>query len=186
MPYSNRVNPEKGTYEEVAPYMVQQAWVKAVSISLVMSMRSAHSTATPMAGSPRQSGTRTSTGLSPRTSQQWALDAVVTALRDTPMRVLRRPSDSGSMNAAAALKSKASRVPFGGMVYTVVVTVIAIVLICAGIVMLVIPGPGILTILLGFTLLGTEFPWAKRLVHRIRALAQPYIDRVLVWWRSRQ
>ena len=41
----------------------------------------------------------------------------------------------------------------------------------AGIVMLVTPGPGIITIILGLSLLGREFPTVRRLVTRLRAAA---------------
>ncbi len=39
--------------------------------------------------------------------------------------------------------------------------------ILAGTAMLVLPGPGLATILLGLAILGTEFAWAKRLFDRI-------------------
>lgn len=86
----------------------------------------------------------------------------------------------------AAIKTHASRLPFGSIVYTVIVTVLGVLLICAGIAMLVLPGPGILVIFLGLGLLGTEFPWAQRLILRIKAWAQPYMDRVTDWWKARR
>lgn len=42
----------------------------------------------------------------------------------------------------------------------------------AGVVMLVTPGPGIVTIVLGLSLLGREYPLARRLVARIKAAAR--------------
>ncbi len=39
--------------------------------------------------------------------------------------------------------------------------------ILAGTAMLVLPGPGLATILLGLAILGTEFAWAKRLFDKI-------------------
>ena len=45
------------------------------------------------------------------------------------------------------------------------------VLIVAGIAMLVLPGPGILTILGGLALIGQEFPWAQRILDRTKAAA---------------
>ncbi|MGF1665574.1 MAG: PGPGW domain-containing protein [Acidimicrobiia bacterium] len=39
-----------------------------------------------------------------------------------------------------------------------------IVLVIAGILMLVLPGPGILTIVAGFAVLAKDFPWAQRIV----------------------
>lgn len=43
------------------------------------------------------------------------------------------------------------------------------ILILAGIVMLVLPGPGVLTILGGLALIGQEFEWARRIVDRVKA-----------------
>jgi uncharacterized protein (TIGR02611 family) len=41
-------------------------------------------------------------------------------------------------------------------------------LLLAGVIMLVTPGPGMLTILLGLGLLAAEFVWARRLMDRIK------------------
>jgi uncharacterized protein (TIGR02611 family) len=49
-----------------------------------------------------------------------------------------------------------------------VVLVVGLVLIAAGLVMLVTPGPGIAAILAGLALLSTEFDWAKRLLNWVR------------------
>jgi uncharacterized protein (TIGR02611 family) len=49
-----------------------------------------------------------------------------------------------------------------------VVLVVGLVLIAAGLVMLVTPGPGIAAILGGLALLSTEFDWAKRLLNWFR------------------
>jgi uncharacterized protein (TIGR02611 family) len=49
-----------------------------------------------------------------------------------------------------------------------VVLVVGLVLIAAGLVMLVTPGPGIAAILAGLALLATEFEWARRLLHWFR------------------
>ncbi len=45
-----------------------------------------------------------------------------------------------------------------------VVLVVGLVLVGAGLIMLVTPGPGIAAILAGLALLSTEFNWAKRLL----------------------
>jgi hypothetical protein len=42
------------------------------------------------------------------------------------------------------------------------------VIVLAGLAMLVLPGPGLLTIVLGLGLLGREFPWAARLHGQVR------------------
>ncbi len=41
-------------------------------------------------------------------------------------------------------------------------------LLCAGVVMLVTPGPGWLTIALGLAVLAAEFVWARRLLDRLK------------------
>ncbi len=41
-------------------------------------------------------------------------------------------------------------------------------LLCAGVVMLLTPGPGWLTIALGLALLAAEFVWARRLLDRLK------------------
>ena len=45
---------------------------------------------------------------------------------------------------------------------------IGFVLLLAGTVMLVVPGPGLVTIVLGLALLATEFLWARQLLARIK------------------
>ncbi len=42
----------------------------------------------------------------------------------------------------------------------------------AGVVMLVIPGPGILLITVGFVVLGTEYAWAARALERTKRMAK--------------
>ncbi|MFS2292849.1 MAG: PGPGW domain-containing protein [Actinomadura sp.] len=59
----------------------------------------------------------------------------------------------------------------------IAVTVAGTVLIVAGVAMLVLPGPGIVSILAGLGLLGTEFPTARRVSERVRAHA-------LAAWRA--
>lgn len=43
-------------------------------------------------------------------------------------------------------------------------------LVISGILLLVLPGPGILVILLGLAVLAREFGWARRLLDRVRAV----------------
>jgi uncharacterized protein (TIGR02611 family) len=52
-------------------------------------------------------------------------------------------------------------------------------LLLAGVVMLVIPGPGWLTIVLGLAVLAAEFVWARRLLNRLKAEAARIRDSVL-------
>lgn len=47
-----------------------------------------------------------------------------------------------------------------------------------GAAMLVLPGPGIVTIMLALAVLGTEFVWARRLLERMKAAARDAKDAV--------
>lgn len=55
-----------------------------------------------------------------------------------------------------------------GLVRKIVKGVVGGVIVLAGIVMLVTPGPGIITILIGLGILATEFHFARRLLNRLR------------------
>ena len=50
-------------------------------------------------------------------------------------------------------------------------------LLLAGVIMLVTPGPGLLTIFIGLGLLAAEFVWARRLMDRIRHESGRFVDR---------
>ena len=52
----------------------------------------------------------------------------------------------------------------------IVIAVVGFTIVAIGIALLVLPGPGLLVILLGLALLGTEFVWAKRWLQRLRNL----------------
>ena len=56
----------------------------------------------------------------------------------------------------------------------VVVATVGSTLLIAGVVMLILPGPGLVVILAGLTVLATEFHWARRVKRR-----------VIVWVRKR-
>lgn len=51
--------------------------------------------------------------------------------------------------------------------YAIFVVLAGIILILAGIAMLVLPGPGLVTIFFGIALLATQFTWAQRLTNTI-------------------
>ena len=53
----------------------------------------------------------------------------------------------------------------------VAVTVIGGVLVLGGLAMLVLPGPGILVIVIGFAILGTEYAWAAAALERTKDTA---------------
>ncbi len=52
-----------------------------------------------------------------------------------------------------------------------VVAVIGSTVLLIGIALLVVPGPGWAVIFLGLAVLGTEFAWARRLLHHTREMA---------------
>jgi uncharacterized protein (TIGR02611 family) len=54
----------------------------------------------------------------------------------------------------------------------VAVTVVGAVLVVGGLAMLVLPGPGIVVVVLGFAVLGTEYAWAAAALERSKATAQ--------------
>ncbi|HLF43179.1 MAG TPA: PGPGW domain-containing protein [Acidimicrobiia bacterium] len=51
------------------------------------------------------------------------------------------------------------------------------ILILAGMVMLVTPGPGVLTILGGLALIGQEFAWAQRIVDGVKSKVTAVLNR---------
>lgn len=53
----------------------------------------------------------------------------------------------------------------------IAVTVFGAVLVLAGVAMLVLPGPGIVVVALGFAVLGTEYAWAARALERTKRAA---------------
>lgn len=72
--------------------------------------------------------------------------------------------------------------PLRGLPWVIVrktaVAVAGLTVMLAGVAMLVLPGPGIVTILAGLAILGTEFPWAKRLVQQIARFAKTAIAKI--------
>lgn len=59
-----------------------------------------------------------------------------------------------------------------------VVFVIGFTVVLFGIIMLITPGQGVLTILLGLAILATEFVWAKILLDRVKRQSQTAFRRV--------
>ncbi|WP_158642294.1 PGPGW domain-containing protein [Actinomadura sp. WAC 06369] len=78
------------------------------------------------------------------------------------------PETAADTPAETAAADAATAAPRGRLrpVRKIAVAVAGTVVIAAGIVMLVIPGPGVVVILAGIGLLGTEFPAAKRVSER--------------------
>jgi hypothetical protein len=53
----------------------------------------------------------------------------------------------------------------------IAVTVVGAALVLAGVAMLVLPGPGLLVVALGFAVLGTEYAWAAAALQRSKDVA---------------
>jgi len=58
----------------------------------------------------------------------------------------------------------------------IAIAVIGVTVVSLGVAMLVLPGPGILTIIGGLTLLGVEFAFARRWVERIKSRTRQGLD----------
>jgi putative transmembrane protein PGPGW len=61
----------------------------------------------------------------------------------------------------------------------IAVTIAGVVVLLAGAVMLVLPGPGVVVILLGLAILATEYVWAERLLRKAREKFDDAKDTVL-------
>ncbi len=60
----------------------------------------------------------------------------------------------------------------------IAVLVVGLVLLVAGVLMLVLPGPGVLVTMAGLALLATEYEWARRLLARLRQHLRRLSDQV--------
>jgi uncharacterized protein (TIGR02611 family) len=59
----------------------------------------------------------------------------------------------------------------------IAVLVIGLALVAGGLAMLVLPGPGIVVVILGLAVLATEFVWAERMLDRAKEQASKAKDR---------
>lgn len=64
----------------------------------------------------------------------------------------------------------------------IVVLIVGSVVIFVGVILLVTPGPAFVVIPAGIAILSVEFPWAKRLFHKIQEWFKWAIDLFLVYW----
>jgi uncharacterized protein (TIGR02611 family) len=62
--------------------------------------------------------------------------------------------------------------------YRIAFAVVGFLVCIAGVVMLVTPGPGILVIIVGLTMLALEFAWAERWLERLIIRAERVVDQV--------
>jgi hypothetical protein len=57
-------------------------------------------------------------------------------------------------------------------VWALVAPIAGVALVIVGLVLLVLPGPGTPLVILGLSLLSSRLPWARRILHRLRALVR--------------
>jgi tellurite resistance protein TerC len=60
----------------------------------------------------------------------------------------------------------------------IAIAIIGVTVVLLGVAMLVLPGPGLLTIILGLMLLGVEFAFARRWLARLKTTTRKAADRV--------
>ncbi|MEY4174614.1 MAG: hypothetical protein RI900_1779 [Actinomycetota bacterium] len=60
----------------------------------------------------------------------------------------------------------------------IAVFIAGVVVVAAGVAMLVLPGPGLVVIILGLAILATEFAWAERALDKARKKAKQATDKV--------
>ena len=73
------------------------------------------------------------------------------------------------------------RRPWLALAYKITIALLGGIVILAGIAMLVLPGPGWLTIFLGLAILGSEFHWARKILTWLRRKVHQYADRYRRW-----
>ncbi|HEX6231373.1 MAG TPA: PGPGW domain-containing protein [Actinomycetota bacterium] len=61
----------------------------------------------------------------------------------------------------------------------IAVSIVGVALVLAGLVMLVLPGPGILLVIAGLAVLATEYVWAQRMLNYAKRKGNEAKDRVL-------
>lgn len=62
--------------------------------------------------------------------------------------------------------------------YKLVVALIGVSIVFIGVIMLVLPGPGVLVIFAGMAVLASEFPWAQRALTKAKHKLQPLMDKI--------
>ena len=96
----------------------------------------------------------------------------------TPPDPAEHPLDASATGAATPrldllhrFRARMHRHPVTSLLTKVVVTVVGVSVVVAGFVMMVTPGPGLVTVLLGLAILATEFTWAEALLATARRKA---------------
>jgi len=78
----------------------------------------------------------------------------------------------------AGLRERRARHRGRHVLYRVTHSTVAILVVLGGILMLVLPGPGLLVIVLGLAMLALEFAWAERMLERALVYVERGIDRL--------
>ncbi len=97
-----------------------------------------------------------------------------------PILVIRMPADY-FLYDRANLKQFRRQHPFVRFITAVIKNIFGVIFICAGLAMLVLPGQGIITILIGITLI--SFP--KKRVLECRIIEQRAVVRAINWMRTK-
>ncbi len=88
--------------------------------------------------------------------------------------------DGDRRGAGAGMPAGTGRTPMWALrnARRVVVAVVGATIVALGALMLLLPGPGLLTIFVGLTVLAAEFAWARRLLRRAKQMAGSAAERV--------
>jgi uncharacterized protein (TIGR02611 family) len=68
----------------------------------------------------------------------------------------------------------------------IAVLVVGLALVAVGLAMFVLPGPGIVVVILGLAVLATEFVWAERMLDKAKEQAAKAKDKASGVWRRRK
>ena len=84
---------------------------------------------------------------------------------------------SGTYRSARSFMAKT---PVTLLVWHLLIVTTGIVFLAAGLIMLVVPGPGALFIVIGIFVLSTEYTWAKRAMGPVKSM----IELATKWWQD--
>lgn len=85
------------------------------------------------------------------------------------------PEEGSELKEPGPLKrlhERLHRNPITGLITKIVVTIAGLLVLTAGLIMMVTPGPGIVGIAVGLGILATEYHWARRLLHYAKTKAE--------------
>lgn len=91
-----------------------------------------------------------------------------------------RPPGKKFSSVYRGARSFMAKTPVTLLVWHLFVITLGVIFLLAGVVMLVVPGPGALFIILGIFVLSTEYTWAKRAMGPIRTI----METASSWWQD--